>query len=100
MIVITVVGVGKRVVEVQILGNDQSRARYEVSDNERVGDIVRRYLQEHDPSLLNSQHGYQIAAFDPSGNRVAIDSNMTVRDLITKYGTDTISITPGALFGK
>ena len=91
---------GKRVVEVQILGNDQSRARYEVDDNEKVGDIARKYLQEHDPSLLNSQYGYQIATFDSSGKHlVAIDGNTTVRDLITKYGTDTIRITPSPFWG-
>ncbi len=94
-----VVWVGSRVVEIQLMGNEQSRARYEVDDNERIGDVARRYLQEHDPSLLNSQYGYTISAVKPDGKMAPIDSNTTVKDLITKHGTDRVAVLPNAVYG-
>ena len=88
------INMSKRVVEVQILGNEWSRARYEVNDNERVGDIVRRYLQEHDPSLLNSRCGYLIAISKPNDMLITVDSNIVIEDLVMNYGTNIIYVVP------
>lgn len=81
------------------MGNEQSRTRYEADDNEKINDVVRKYLQEHDPSLLNTPYGYRIAIIESSGKQTDVSGDLTVKDLITKYGTDTIQITPGAGFG-
>ncbi len=91
---------GKRVVELQVMGGyDNTKARYEVEENTKIGDLVRRYLKEHDPSLLNAQSGYTIAVLNPDGKISQVDENMTVRDLITNVGTDTIQIVPKAQWG-
>ena len=79
----------------RIMEEPNSAQQYELQGDERLRDVVERYLREKKPGLLNS--GYTVYASTPEGTQLLNDINISVKDLIKNYGTDELLIAPGTV---
>jgi hypothetical protein len=93
---VSTASMGRRVVEMMLMGQENTRQRFEVDGRKPLGSVVREYLQSVAPQHANDRIG--IMAETPNGPQ-SVDPNTTVDDLISRYGTDRIQIVPDAPWG-